>query len=130
MVMRGVFSTSEGRVTYRPPLDEAKDAEKLCPHCYGRLHRAVAPTILPPPWFDHGNRQVIVGDERRQIPGGQVFRLLIIFWERQERVLSTPILMDLMYGSTPNYAPQDAHVLTVFMWRLRKLLDGTPYSII
>jgi hypothetical protein len=63
--MRGLFSTGEGRVRYQPPLDETEDAKKFCPHCYGRLDKTTtAPTILPPPWFDHERREVIVGDQQ------------------------------------------------------------------
>jgi DNA-binding winged helix-turn-helix (wHTH) protein len=125
--MRGLFSTSEGRVTYHPPLDEAEDAKHFCPHCHSRLN-TTTPTILPPPWFDHQRREVIIGDERRKIPGGQLFRLLVILWERPDWLLSQNILMSLLYPN-PDTAPRDK-IIDIYMLRLRQLLTGTPYSIL
>jgi hypothetical protein len=127
--MRGLQYTGEGRLTYHPPLDETEDAKRFCPHCYGSLDRTRAPTILPPPWFDHGNRQIVVGGERRRVPSRLVFRLLLIFWERRERLLSNEILMDLLYESILD-DPPDEHVISVYVCHLRKLIDGTPYSIL
>jgi DNA-binding winged helix-turn-helix (wHTH) protein len=126
--MRGIFSTSKGKVTYHPPLDDAEDGKNFCPHCHGRLGKTRAPTILPPPWFDHVTRQVIVGDERRKIPDGLMFRLIVIFWERAERLLSPETLMSLLY-SDPDITPRDK-VIDIYLVRLRRLLTGTPYSII
>jgi hypothetical protein len=126
--MRGLQYTGEGRLGYHLPLDEAEDAAKFCPHCYSSLGRTTAPTILPPPWFDHDRRQVIVGAERRQIPGGQLFRLLVILWERPDRLLSQNILMSLLY-SNPDTAPRDK-IIDIYMVRLRHALLGTPYSIL
>ena len=126
-MMRGLFSTSEGRVTYHPPLDEAEDAKKFCPHCHSSLDKTRAPTILPPPWFDHDMRQVIVGDERRKLDA-TMFRLLVILWERPHRLLSLTILMSLLYPN-PDTAPLDK-IIDLYMLRLRKALIGTPYSIL
>jgi DNA-binding winged helix-turn-helix (wHTH) protein len=109
-------------------LDEAEDAKKFCPHCYSRLDATMAPTILPPPWFDHDRRQVIVGNERRQMRGGMPFRLLGIFWERPDRLLSVNVLMDLLYANkmeTPH-----SKIITMHVYWLRKALRGTPYSIL
>jgi DNA-binding winged helix-turn-helix (wHTH) protein len=126
--MRGLQHTGEGRLSYRPPLDEVEDAKRFCPHCYGSLDPTRAPTILPPPWFDHARREVIVGDEPRKIPGGQLFRLLVILWERPDRLLSQNILMSLLYPN-PDTAPRDK-IIDIYMVRLRQALRGTPYSIL
>lgn len=128
MVMRGLQYTGEGRLGYRPPLDEAEDAKKFCPHCYSRLGATMAPTILPPPWFDHDRRQVIVGNERRQLAGSTIFRLLVIFWERPDRLLSVNVLMDLLYAT--KMEPPDSKPINVYVFWLRKALRGTPYSIL
>jgi hypothetical protein len=109
-------------------LDEAEDAQKFCPHCYGSLSRSMAPTILPPPWFDHDRRQVIVGNERRQLGAGTMFRLLGIFWERPDRLLSVNILMDLLYAT--NMSPPDSKIINIHVFWLRKALRDTPYSIL
>jgi hypothetical protein len=111
------------------PLDEVEDAKRFCPHCYGSLDQTRAPKILPPPWFDHDRRQVIVGNERRAIPGGDIFRLLMIFWERPDRLLSTNTLMDLLYATKLGDAPYEKIVMIYVCW-LRKALRGTPYSIL
>jgi DNA-binding winged helix-turn-helix (wHTH) protein len=126
-VMRGLYYTGNGKLRYQQPLDEAEDAEKFCPHCYGLLNKTRAPTILPPPWFDHERRQIIVGDVRRKIDA-TMFRLLVIFWERPERMLPHSIIMTLLHPN-PDIAPQDKG-MHVYVHRLRKELLGTPYSII
>jgi DNA-binding winged helix-turn-helix (wHTH) protein len=125
--MRGLQYTRDGKLSYQPPLDEAEDAERFCPHCYGSLDKTRAPTILPPPWFDHEMRQVIVGDKRRKLDA-TMFRLLIIFWERPDRLLSRNILMSLLYPD-PDTEARDK-IIDIYMFRLRKALLGTPYSIL
>jgi DNA-binding winged helix-turn-helix (wHTH) protein len=126
-VMRGLYYTGDGTLGFQPPLDEAEDAEKFCPHCHGSLNKTRAPTLLPPPWFDHEMRQVIVGNERRRIDP-TLFRLLVIFWERPDKLLSKAILMSLLYPN-PDTAPCDRS-MTVVLHRLRLALLGTPYSIL
>jgi DNA-binding response OmpR family regulator len=112
LVMRGLhYSTGEGRLRYQPPLDETEDAGNFCPHCYSSLDATRKPTILPTPWFDHDRRQVIVGDERRQLAGRTMFRLLEIFWERQDRLLSTNVLMDLLYAT--KMAAPDSKIISI-----------------
>jgi len=125
--MRGLYYTSEGKLGYQPPLDEAEDAKKFCPHCYGSLDRMRAPTILPGPWFDHHRRQVIVGDERRRLDP-TIFRLLVILWDRPDRLVSQNTLMILLYPD-PDTAPLDK-IIDIHIHRLRKALLGTPYSIL
>jgi hypothetical protein len=125
--MRGLQYTGNGKLSYQPPLDEIEDAKRFCPHCYGSLDKTRAPTILPPPWFDHDKRCVIVGDERRRLERA-VFRLLIIFWNRPDRLLSLNILMTLLYPD-PDEAPCEK-TIDVYLCRLRKALLGTPYSIL
>jgi DNA-binding winged helix-turn-helix (wHTH) protein len=125
--MRGLQYTGNGKLAYHPPLDEAEDTERFCPHCYGSLDKTRAPTILPPPWFDHQRREVIIGDERRKLDP-TMFRLLVIFWERPDRLLSHSILMILLYPN-PDTAPLTKS-LEINLCRLRKALLGTPYSIL
>lgn len=59
-----------------------------------------------------------------------MFRLLVIFWERQERLLSKQTLMDLLYANDLQGEPPYEKIIEVEICLLRKALRGTPYSII
>jgi DNA-binding winged helix-turn-helix (wHTH) protein len=97
----------------------------LCPHCFGRLDRQR--TVLPQPWFDDDRHEVIVDGDRRHLTSS-MWRLLVIFWERAERLVPEPVLMDLLYAGNASISQTDS--FRVQICRLRRALVGAPFRIL
>jgi DNA-binding winged helix-turn-helix (wHTH) protein len=107
-------------------MSQTDEDAKFCPHCHTRLDRKTDP-VLPAEHFDNDQHAIIVNGDRRRLTPHQ-WRLLLIFWERQDRVLSKDVLFALLYDDKPNELPEPK-TLDVYICHLRAALRGSPFMI-
>jgi len=93
----------------------------LCEHCRAEL--AGQAEQLPPPWFDH-DRHTVAGEHIMP----KFWQVLEILWRRRNKVVSTDTLMTLLYSDQPDHPPH-YKIIDVFIGKLRRALEPTPYSI-
>lgn len=106
--------------------DTAEEAAKFCPHCHTRLERRTDP-VLPAEHFDNWQRAIIVKGQLRRLPP-MLWKLLLIFWERQDKIMPREILLTLLYGDELEEPPVPK-ILDVYVCQLRPALRGTPFMI-
>jgi DNA-binding winged helix-turn-helix (wHTH) protein len=102
-----------------------EDDAKFCPHCHTRLDRKTDP-VLPAEHFDSSQRAVVVKGDLRRLPPA-VWKLLLIFFARQDRILPRDILLTLLYSDEPD--PPAPKILDVYICQIRAALRGTPFTI-
>jgi hypothetical protein len=94
----------------------------LCEHCRAELVDGRAGR-LPGPWFDHDHRRA-AGTPLTKLE----WQLLEILWRRRDRTVSVDSLMTLLYGHRVDNPPDDK-IIDVFICKVRRKVDPTPYAI-
>jgi hypothetical protein len=92
-----------------------------CERCEADIERAAEK--LPAPWFDHDQR--LIGGSYCE---AKLWQILEILWRRRGVYTTRDSFMALLYGHLPD-DPPDPKVIDVFICKLRRLLDHTPFAI-
>ena len=96
----------------------------LCERCHSQIEPELPP--IDEAVFDRETHTVIVDGEARWTEPF-LWRMLEFFWARQGQLLSKERIYDYLWGDSLD-PPQDK-CRVVHTYRLRRVLQGSPYSI-